>query len=79
MDQRHSSPAARDPSGIAPDPGSGRTSHQRLRRRLPGPEASDPIAGPRRTQRGCHLHPDVRKITAAGTALSAHFSALRAP
>lgn len=29
------------------------------------------------TQR--YLHPDVRKITAAGAALSAHFSALRAP
>ncbi|WLQ37579.1 hypothetical protein P8A18_30910 [Streptomyces castrisilvae] len=29
------------------------------------------------TQR--YLHPDVRKITAAGAALSAHFGALRAP
>lgn len=29
------------------------------------------------TQR--YLHPDVHKITAAGAALSAHFSALRAP
>ncbi|MEU8666506.1 tyrosine-type recombinase/integrase [Streptomyces anulatus] len=29
------------------------------------------------TQR--YLHPGVRKITAAGAALSAHFSALRAP
>ncbi len=29
------------------------------------------------TQR--YLHPDIRKITAAGAALSAHFSALRAP
>nr|WP_240676474.1 hypothetical protein [Streptomyces sp. B27] len=27
----------------------------------------------------CYLHPDIRKITAAGAALSAHFSALRAP
>ncbi|WUX34706.1 hypothetical protein OG367_03705 [Streptomyces anulatus] len=38
------------------------------------------IAGhgsPTTTQR--YLHPDVRKITAAGAALSAHFSALRAP
>ncbi|MGW5095871.1 hypothetical protein ACWEQM_15170, partial [Streptomyces nodosus] len=26
-----------------------------------------------------YLHPDIHKITAAGAALSAHFSALRAP
>ncbi|WP_241672026.1 hypothetical protein [Streptomyces sp. IB2014 016-6] len=26
-----------------------------------------------------YLHPDVREITAAGAALSAHFSVLRAP
>ena len=32
---------------------------------------------PRRTQR--YLHPDVRKITTAGAALSAHFTVLRAP
>jgi hypothetical protein len=27
----------------------------------------------------CYLHPDVHKITAAGAALCAHFSLLRAP
>jgi hypothetical protein len=38
------------------------------------------IAGHRSpTTAGRYLHPDVHKITAAGAALSAHLSVLRAP
>ncbi len=49
------------------------------RRRVQG-HVPHKIAGhgsPATTQR--HLYPDVHKITAAGAALSAHLSALRAP